>query len=157
MYKIYSVFFLIIVSSLSTFAQRPNMGGMRAMPAIGRLYGKVVDSKSKQPVDFAAVTLLAMQKDSIISGILAKANGDFNLDKLPMGRYRLRITFIGYQTLTQQVSISPNNIEQDLGNITLQVDAKSLKEIVVEGERSAVIMTVDRKISRPEEEQGLMR
>jgi hypothetical protein len=80
MHKIYSAFFLIIISSLSTFAQRPNMGGMRTMPAIGRLYGKVVDSKSKQPVDFAAVTLLAMQKDSIISGILAKANGDFNLD-----------------------------------------------------------------------------
>jgi hypothetical protein len=146
MHKIYSALFLIIISSLSTFAQRPNMGGMRTMPAIGRLYGKVVDSKSKQPVDFAAVTLLAMQKDSIISGILAKANGDFNLDKLPMGRYRLRITFIGYQTITQQVSISPNNIEQDLGNITLQVDAKSLKEIVVEGERAAVIMTVDRRI-----------
>lgn len=148
MHKSYSAVFLLFISSVSLFAQRPNMGGsgMRTMPAIGRLYGKVVDSKSKQPVDFATVTLLAMQKDSVISGILAKTNGDFNLDKLPMGRFRLRITFIGYQPLTQQVTISPNNIEQDLGNIVLQVDAKSLNEVVVEGERAAVVMTVDRRI-----------
>jgi len=150
MHKSYLTVFLLFISSLTVFAQRPNMAGggqgMRNMPAIGRLYGKVVDGKTKQPVDFATVTLLAMQKDSVISGMLAKANGDFSLDKLPMGRFRLRISFIGYQQLTQQVTITPNNIEQDLGNISLQVDAKSLKEAVVEGERAAVIMTVDRRI-----------
>lgn len=150
MYKSYLTVFLLFISSLTVFAQRPNMAGggqgMRNMPPIGRLYGKVVDAKTKQPVDFATVTLLAMQKDSVISGMLAKANGDFSLDKLPMGRFRLRISFIGYQQLTQQVTITPNNIEQDLGNISLQVDAKSLKEAVVEGERAAVIMTVDRRI-----------
>lgn len=150
MHKSYLTVFLLFISSLTVFAQRPNMAGggqgMRNMPAIGRLYGKVVDAKTKQPVDFATVTLLAMQKDSVISGMLAKANGDFSLDKLPMGRFRLRISFIGYQQLTQQVTITPNNIEQDLGNISLQVDAKSLKEAVVEGERAAVIMTVDRRI-----------
>jgi len=148
MRKSYSTVFLLFITTISLFAQRPNMGGpgMRKMPAIGRVYGKVIDSKSKQPVDFATVTLLAMQKDSVISGILAKANGDFNLDKLPMGRFRLRIAFIGYQPLTQQVTISPNNIEQDLGNIPLQVDTKSLNEFVVEGERAGVVMTVDRRI-----------
>lgn len=150
MHKSYLTVFLLFISSLTVFAQRPNMAGggqgMRNMPAIGRLYGKVVDAKTKQPVDFATVTLLAMQKDSVMSGMLAKANGDFSLDKLPMGRFRLRISFIGYQQLTQQVTITPNNIEQDLGNISLQVDAKSLKEAVVEGERAAVIMTVDRRI-----------
>src|SRR5574343_98038 len=136
MHKSYLTVFLLFISSLTVFAQRPNMAGggqgTRNMPAIGRLYGKVIDAKTKQPVDFATVTLLAMQKDSVINGMLAKANGDFSLDKLPMGRYRLRISFIGYQQLTPQVTITPNNIEQDLGNISLQVDAKSLKEAVVE-------------------------
>jgi outer membrane cobalamin receptor len=152
MHKSYLTVFLFFISSLTIFAQRqPNPGGgggqgMRNMPAIGRLYGKIVDAKTKQPVDFATVTLLAVQKDSVISGMLAKANGDFSLDKLPMGRYRLRVSFIGYQQLTQQVTITPSNIEQDLGNISLLVDAKSLKEAVIEGERAAVIMTVDRRI-----------
>jgi len=150
MYKSCLTVFLLFILSITVIAQRPNMGGggvgMRNMPAIGRLYGKIVDATTKQPVDFATVTLLAVQKDSVINGMLAKANGDFSLDKIPMGRYRLRVSFIGYQQLTQQVTITPNNIEQDLGNISLQIDAKSLKEAVIEGERAAVIMTVDRRI-----------
>lgn len=132
-----------------SYAQRPTGADQsrgRSMPAIGRVYGKVVDTKTKQPVDFATVTLLAMQKDSVISGVLAKSNGDFNLDKLPMGRFRLKVSFIGYKAITQVVQITPANLEQDLGNIAIEADTKSLKEVTVESERSAVVMTVDRRI-----------
>ncbi len=148
MHKSYLTIILIFISTLTLFAQRPNMpnNGMRSMPSIGRVYGKVIDAKTKQPVDFATVTLLAMQKDSVISGMLAKSNGDFSLDKLPMGRFRLKISFIGYKEFVQQVTVSPANIEQDLGNIAIGVDATALNEVVIEGERANVVMTVDRRI-----------
>lgn len=122
------------------------------MPAIGRLYGKVVDSRSRQPVEYATVTLLAMQKDSAITGALAKSNGDFSLDKLPFGKYRLRISFIGYKAITRQVAIMPGNIEQDLGNIAIEVDSKTLNEVVVEGEKATVVMAIDRRIYNVEKD-----
>lgn len=122
------------------------------MPSIGRLYGKVVDSRTQQPVEFATVTLLSMQKDSAINGALAKSNGDFNLEKLPFGRFRLRISFIGYKTITQNVSVMPGNVEQDLGNIAIEIDSKTLNEVVVEGEKNTVIMAIDRRIYNVEKD-----
>lgn len=145
------LFILFLVFSLSLLAQRPGGGNFdpskaRSMPAIGRLYGKVIDKATKEPVDYSTITLLALQKDSVISGALAKANGDFNLDKLPMGRYRLRVSFIGYKAFTLPVTITPNNLEQDLGNIVIEADSKNLSEVTVQGERAAVVMTVDRRV-----------
>lgn len=158
---LYSIFFLATV--LSSFAQRPQGGG-GGMPGmnngnggnpfgpggmrspVGRVYGKIIDASGKEPMEYAVVTLLAFQKDSVIGGGLSKANGDFSIDKLPMGRFRLRIQSIGYKTLFVPVIITPATIEQDLGNIRLEVDAKVLKEVKVEADKSNVTMNIDRKV-----------
>jgi hypothetical protein len=124
---------------------RPMTAGGKG-PQIGRVYGKVIDSRTKKPVDYASVTILAAQKDSVISGVLAQGNGDFNMEKLPFGRFRLRIQFIGYKNYTQPVSITPNTIEQDLGNISIEPDNKQLQDVVIEGEKSPVIMSIDRRV-----------
>jgi hypothetical protein len=144
-------FTLILFSlvCLFTLKAQPPVGGMRQMggkmPSIGRVYGKVIDSKTKKPVDYASVTLLAMQKDSVISGVLAQGNGDFNMEKLPFGRFRLRIMFIGYKSFTQQVAITPNRIEQDLGDLMVDPDTKQLNDVVIEGEKAPVTMSIDRR------------
>lgn len=147
--SIFTSLILILLITFSAVAQPPG-AGMRGgpgakMPSIGRLYGKVLDAKTKKPVDYASVTLLAMQKDSVISGVLAKGNGDFNMEKLPMGRFRLRIQFIGYKNFTQNVSITPQSIEQDLGDLKVEPDAKQLNDVVIEGEKAAVVMSIDRR------------
>lgn len=140
----------LVFSSVILFAQPANntttTPKQRTLPSIGRVYGKVIETGTKQPVEFATVTLLAMQKDSVINGCLAKANGDFSLDKLPFGRFRLKISFIGYKPLIKQVVIAPNNMEQDLGDIALDVDSKSLNEALIQGEKATVVMAVDRRI-----------
>jgi iron complex outermembrane receptor protein len=120
------------------------MGGAK-MPSIGRIYGKAIDSKTKKPVDYASVTLLALQKDSMISGVLAESNGDFNMEKLPFGRFRLRIQFIGYKPFTLPIAITPNTVEQDLGDLKVEPDTKQLNDVVIEGERAPVVMSIDRR------------
>lgn len=137
-----------VLLSFFTIAQPGGGQGRPAgmkLPNIGRLYGKVIDGKTGKPVDYASVTLLAAQKDSIIGGVLAAGNGDFSLEKLPMGRFRLRIQFIGYKNYTQAVSISPQVLEQDLGDLKIEPDAKQLTDVVVEGERAPVVMSIDRR------------
>jgi hypothetical protein len=115
---------------------------------IGRLYGKIIDAKTKKPVEYASVVLLWFNKDSLIAGGLAKENGEFSLDQLPpYGGYRLRISFIGYKNFEQKVYIvPPNKIEQDLGDIKLEQDEKMLKEVEVVGQKATFEMGVDRKI-----------
>ncbi|MGZ3865289.1 MAG: outer membrane beta-barrel protein [Bacteroidia bacterium] len=144
---------LITVLYLPVFAQFPGGGGgnNKGMGAIGsmniaRLYGKVIDPKTKGPVEFASVALLDFDKDSAIAGVLAKSNGDFALENLPFGGYRFRISAIGYKTYEQKMFINMQTIDKDLGNIELEEDATILKEVTVVGEKETFQMGIDRKI-----------
>lgn len=156
MKKILSLLTLLFFAGTAMMAQGgfPSGGNMGSMLKnsknmnIGRFYGKVIDAKTKKPVEYASVVLLWFNKDSLIAGGLAKENGDFSLDGLPAyGGYRLRISFIGYKNYEAKVYIvPPNKIEQDLGDIKLEPDEKLLKEVEVSAEKSTFVMSVDRKV-----------
>jgi len=144
------VTFLLIVFTFSLYSQAP--GGskdmLKAMKDVkGRVYGKVLDAKTKKPVEFASVVVLWYNKDSIMGGVLTKANGDFNIEELPaMGGFRLKITQIGYKSYESKFYIQmPNKLEQDLGNILFEIDEKLLSEIEVTGEKSTVTMSIDKR------------
>ncbi len=148
---IISIFFSTLV-----LAQFPGGGGgggnkdmMKVMKDIkGRVYGKLIDSKTKKPVEFASVVVFWYNKDSVIGGALTKENGEFSIENLPaMGGFRFRATQVGYKTYEQKIYIqAPNKLEQDLGNIKIEVDEKLLNEVEVTTQKSTFQMSVDRKV-----------
>lgn len=144
--------FLVIIISFSIKAQSPAGGGnkdmMKAFKDIkGRVYGKIIDAKTKKPVEFASVVVLWYNKDSILGGALTQENGEFNLENLPaMGGFRLRATQIGYKSYETKIYIQlPNKIEQDLGDIKFEVDQKLLNEVEVTAEKNTVVMSIDKR------------
>lgn len=161
--------FLLLLFFQLLFAQPPagiprGMGAGQSMN-FGRFYGKIIDAQTNKPIDAASVQLVQnsldtatkQRKDKIISGQLTTSNGDFSLENLPIfGKFRLRITAIGYVLLDQEVSfgIKPgtnftsimNNADKDLGNIKLAVDTKQLDEIKITGTKPFMQMGVDRRI-----------
>lgn len=146
------LFSFCIFSQLSFLAQMPGMGGMGNMknmkdPKLGRVYGKVLDAKTNQPVEYASVQVLWFNKDSLLGGTLVKENGDFAVDGLPsFGQVRVRIKFIGYKDYLQKVYIMPpDKIDQDLGDIKLAADEKVLNEVEVTAEKSAVVLSIDKR------------
>lgn len=135
----------------------------------GRLYGKVVDETTGKGLGYASVQLVAMRMDSasgskkekVIAGQLTEENGEFSLENLPvMGKFRLKIIFMGYASAEQEVSFGPfsgrpNNgegsmnmaaFDKDLGNIVLAATAQLLKEVTITGEGSAVSLSLDKKV-----------
>lgn len=143
-------FIFLVASLLTAFAQMPgNMGSMKNMkdPKLGRVYGKVLDAKTKQPVEYASVQVLWFNKDSLLNGALVKENGDFAVDGLPsFGQVRVKIKFIGYKDYVQKVFIvPPDKIDQDLGDIKLEPDTKLLNEVDVVAEKSAVVLSIDKR------------
>ena len=110
---------LLVVSflTLTTTAQMPGAPANRpagAQQMTGRLYGRVVDAANKG-IDAASVTLVTERMDSatkqrkevIVGGMLTTANGDFSVENVPvMGRYKLRITGIGYTTFRRSGDFS---------------------------------------------------
>ncbi|MBK7311148.1 MAG: outer membrane beta-barrel protein [Sphingobacteriaceae bacterium] len=150
---------LVLMSSNALFGQMPGGGNQKDMLKMmkdikGRVYGKVIDAKTKKPVEFASVVLLWYNKDSAIAGGFTEDNGDFNLEGLPaMGGFRLRVTQVGYKTFEQKVYIqAPQKLEQDLGNLAMEIDPKLLNEVEVVAEKATFQMSVDRKVYNVEKD-----
>lgn len=158
----FNKFLLTIIGSLFiqfSFAQMPGGGNQKDMMKMmkdikGRIYGKVIDSKTKKPVEYASVVLLWYNKDSAIAGGFTGENGEFNLEGLPaMGGFRFRVTQVGYKTYETKVYIqAPQKLEQDLGNIKFEIDEKLLNEVEVVTQKATFQMSVDRKVYNVEKD-----
>ena len=114
----------------------------------GRVYGKLIDSKTKKPIEYASVIVLWFNKDSLLGGALTKKNGEFSIDNLPaMGGFRFKATLIGFKTYETKFYIQlPNKIEQDLGNINFEIDEKLLNEVEVTVNKNNLVMSIDKRI-----------
>ncbi|HVZ56406.1 MAG TPA: TonB-dependent receptor [Chitinophagaceae bacterium] len=169
MRKLITVVILLVTFSLAQ-AQNPAPGGGRGAgrQVNGRFYGKIVDSLSNKPIEFASVQLLQNRFDTatkkrrevVVAGMLTKANGEFSLDNVPaFGQYRLRISVIGFKPYEEPVSFNlrPNGgnadatsllgaLDKDLGNIKLNLEEKVLSNVTVTSSKPLVQLGIDRKI-----------
>jgi outer membrane receptor protein involved in Fe transport len=143
--------FLLILGTTAAMAQMPSgapRGNMR-MGAIGRVYGKLIEANTKEPIAYASVAVYSMatKKDSIIGGALTLDNGDFSIEGLPLARVKIRFSFMGFKQKDQMVVLMPpDNVELDMGNLTLESTAQNLKEVTVKAEKSTMQMNIDRKV-----------
>src|SRR5688572_12232530 len=155
-----------VLLAFTSFAQMPggNRGGQQIT---GRFYGRVVDAANKG-IEAASIVLVQERMDSatkqrkeqVVGGMLTKPNGDFSIENIPaMGRYKLRITGIGYKTHEQAVAFERpkpgsgadqsamlNALDRDLGNIELAIDDKILSGVTVTASKPLLQMGIDRKI-----------
>ena len=137
---------LFLLTSIS-FGQWPGAGAK--MPPIGIVRGSVTDSTSGQSLEYASISLVNMRSNEVVTGALSDKTGRFNIREIPLGRYRAIVEFIGYATKEiSPINIFPGErggIEQNLGNIQLQVSSVNLAEVEVLGE-SQFIQTIDKQI-----------
>lgn len=111
-------YFLLASFLLTTtilLAQFPGgMGSMKAgqaPPAMGHVYGKLLDSVGK-PISDASIVILQSKfdtttkkrKDVLLKSDVSKSNGEFSLSELPMfGALKLQISAIGFKTQEKTV------------------------------------------------------
>ncbi|MGB8191555.1 MAG: outer membrane beta-barrel protein [Chitinophagaceae bacterium] len=151
-------------------AQMP-MGGGRPGGGqnmnIGRVYGKIVDSKNNKGIEGVSVQFIGtkldsatkQRRDTVLSGMFTRNNGDFALENLPLfGNAKIVFTAIGYKQVEQKVAFQltrPANgdmsqalsaIDKDLGNIKMEADAQVLEQVTVSGTKSLIQLGVDRKV-----------
>lgn len=145
------VYVLFVLISFSFKAQAPAGNKEMMMKAMkdlkGRVYGKLIDARTKKPVEYASVVVLWYNKDSLLGGALTGENGEFNVEGLPpMGGFRFRASQVGYKNYETKIFIQmPNKLEQDLGDIKMEIDQKLLDEVEVVAEKNAVVMSIDKR------------
>jgi iron complex outermembrane receptor protein len=110
-----------------------------------QIIGKVIDDKSGQSVPFATVSVFSL-KDSLLGGALSSENGAFTVDRLPAGSSKIKISFIGYQAVWQQINFPGGASVKDVGNIRIKPDPAQLDEIEIEAEKSTLTLGIDRRV-----------
>jgi outer membrane receptor protein involved in Fe transport len=115
-------------------------------PTFSKISGVIIDNTSKEPVEFAAISIFRMPKDTLIGGVVSGAKGTFEIDKLRPGKYKMKIAFMGYKTFIIDTIFLKREETKNLGNIALENNQKQLKEVVVETQQDMVKNTIDKKV-----------
>ncbi len=134
--------FIFLLSTISLFAQQTPQN-----PNTGKVIGKLFDAETSQPVEYTTVALYRLRDSSVAGGAISDGNGGFTIDKLTFGRYFARITAIGYKTkVIDSILITPQNLETDLGKISLYSSTVALQTVDVNAEKDMVTNTLDKQV-----------
>ena len=108
-------------------------------PAIGLVIGSILDAENSKAIQDAGVTIMLLSDTSIQVTQLSNANGEFILDKLGFGFYRLRVTAVGYSALLiDSIHIRAERFDFDLNDIKLKKNAAVLNEVIVFAEKPLI-------------------
>lgn len=119
----------------------------------GKISGVVIDSTSKQPIDFATIALMRISDAKSVNGGLSDDKGVFKLTGIPNGDYKLVVTFIGYKTTaTKKISITDQDNDIKVGRILLQASGKQLNEVTVVGQKELVENKIDKMVYNAEKD-----
>ena len=115
--------------------------------AQGKISGKVYDSHSGQPVEYATVAILKVSDSSLVTGTVTEPNGAFSTN-VSNGRYLVRISFMGYHTFfyPTQVTIGNNSNSVNLGKIEISPNSTVMDEVRVTAERTMVEYQLDKRV-----------
>ncbi|ACT94490.1 TonB-dependent receptor domain-containing protein [Dyadobacter fermentans] len=118
----------------------------------GKITGVLVDSTSKKPVEFAALSLVDTKTNSPIDGTTTDEKGEFTLTKVASGNFKILISFIGYKTKTISNVKIDRRTELNLGTVVLVPDVVQLNEVEVVGMAQMVEEKVDRLVYNAEKD-----
>jgi ferric enterobactin receptor len=94
--------------------------------------GKVIDSLSGQPLNYATITLFLEGEKKPVNGGTTNAKGDFSISGVGDGEYRVVIDYIGYRShVVNNVSVTRHNVPVDLGTIAITRKAAYLKGVTI--------------------------
>jgi len=114
---------------------------------IGTISGKVHDSSSRAPLEYANVVLYSAKDSALVTGAVTNPNGNFQISEIATGDYYLVISFMGYESeRISDINIMPPKLDLQLGTVSLEPTTLSAEGVVVEGERAAVSYQIDKKV-----------
>jgi outer membrane receptor protein involved in Fe transport len=103
-----------------------------------------ISDEQNNAIPYASVALYNQQDSSMVGGAVSDEAGKFHIGVKP-GNYYLRISFLSFEEKIIPVGhVSAQGV--DLGMITLRSAARTLKEVVVTGEKSQMELQLDKRV-----------
>ncbi len=131
-----TVFLIVLILPLHIYAQET-----------GRISGRVSDQKDNSPLSEAVVKITKTGDSAVISGTVTGKKGEFTLDKIPYGSYRLSVSYIGYTALSvNNIALDENSKSKTFDTLKLGSGSTTTQEIDVEANKQLLTMEGDKKV-----------
>lgn len=118
----------------------------QAIPTL--ISGVVQEQGTNAPLEAATVAVWAIgaRDTTLATGTVTDERGRFSIAGLRPGRYSVRISYVGYGSISVDAALTPAAMRADLGTLRMAESEAELAEVQVEGERETVQVGIDRTI-----------
>ena len=144
---------LILGTFISAQAQFPagGFGGGAKKPTVfGRITATILDSVTKQPIDYATVSLINAKDNKSVNGGVTDPKGKLSLQNVAPDSYKLMIGFMGYKTKSITVTTTPAKPDQNLGTIYITSTENTLADVQIQGTKAVIENKIDRMVYNAE-------
>ena len=114
------------------------------------LKGILIDQQTKQPLEYASMALLKKADSTVVGGVLTRPNGAFEITKLQIGQYVLKIAYIGYKNRFIPVDINDTRIV-NLGSVTLTPTSELLSQVNISSGKVNASNKIDKQSYRADQ------
>ncbi|WP_102409156.1 outer membrane beta-barrel family protein [Parabacteroides bouchesdurhonensis] len=112
----------------------------------GKIKGTIIDGELGGPLEFVTVTVKAKGSDKILQGSVTGNDGNYSIGGLKKGEYTVTFSYVGYEEVSKNVTISNNNQTFNIGELKLSENANRLEDIEVVAKRPQMRFEIDRKV-----------
>lgn len=145
--------FVCLVTMLSAKAQFQLGGGAPPKKMVtGRITAVILDSLTKEPVDYASIALTKVKGNKSVNGAVTDPKGKVSLQNVTPDEYTLAIGFMGYKTKTLKVTTTPEKPDLNVGTIYLSPTSNVLKEVEITGQKALIENKVDKLVYNAEQD-----
>ena len=117
-----------------------------AGPKIGSVAGNVTDAQGI-PIEYATIAVLDDATGKVVTGGITNVKGNFTVKQLPAGRYRVKITFIGFSDYNSPAfDLSASQRTYDVGKVALTENANMLDDVVVVADVTTIENRIDKQV-----------
>ncbi|MBC7400399.1 MAG: TonB-dependent receptor [Mucilaginibacter sp.] len=145
------ILLLVIIFSVTVAKAQFGVGG--GSTTVGKVSGTVIDSLTKKPLDYATVAIYRATGNSPINGVVTDEKGNFRIDNVKPGQYKLGVSFIGYPTkMVTGIITTDSKPDKSAGVIYIAPSVNKLKEVVVTGAAALVENKIDKLVYNAEKD-----
>ncbi|MDR1792497.1 MAG: TonB-dependent receptor [Bacteroidales bacterium] len=141
-----SSYYILMICSLFLLSKQAQAQTKATENPIGVISGTITDEDDK-PLDYVTVAALKPSDSSLVAGSISDEKGKIKIDKLPLGTYLLRITYIGYKPIfLSNIVLTAEKPTYSFGKQQFKTTATKLEGVTIAAEKEMIQNNLDKRV-----------
>ena len=160
------ILLLLILIPFFTFSQDRGSGGGRGGSfkgfgkdnskdyIKGNIGGKIIDSNTGKALEYANISLTNIRWNKIIEGTITDEKGRFFMNKIRSGKYRISVSYIGYDSQEIDFELTKKKPDVKLADILMLANAEMLSEVKISEQKPIFENKIDKIVYNAENDMN---